>query len=403
MLKRVLTIVRRLFRLVAAITIWLDVLHVFRPNLPFADAATFLGIDTPALGLMVFIAALSVASAYGFRNYALDAIYIWAFPFVLAWKLAVAVFIFLKWAHRAISLAIPTPDAPLKFSETLPILESISKHQIAKVQVSASSAQLEGAPAPQQKESAQESSPKRLTEYMSLLPFWRFTLVWGLLIAVSSNSNIIIAGLVFASVGIVRSVARVWRAAFQFKTMNDSVLLKANEWLSTFIQSARPLNTEVKPSAPNPTANLLLLKFVVIVITKTKEAYQVLILIGVIIAVTLYSWLSLAFYFIYLGIAKLSLPKERWPTLFDSVFLPLMGGNIAQTWPLRITVVTHYLAIAFLGYVIWRFLGAEMRRCQRVLSNLEERVESELSSLEQPPTIEVISAPQSGTSSASSG
>jgi hypothetical protein len=159
------------------------------------------------------------------------------------------------------------------------------------------------------------------------------------------------------------------------------------------IQSPRPVNTGSNPSAQNAVHSLLLLKFVVSVIGKTKEAYEVLILIGVIAALTLYSWLSLAFYFIYLGIAKLSLPIEKWPTLFDSVFLPLMGGNIAHTWPLRVAVVAHYIAIAVMSYLVWRFLGAEMRRCQNVLIKLEERVEFELKSLDQAPTVLVTSAP----------
>ena len=78
---------------------------------------------------------------------------------------------------------------------------------------------------------------------------------------------------------------------------------------------------------------------------------------------------------------------------FRQRILASNGGNIAQTWPLRVSVGVHYVAICVMGYLIWHFLGAEIRRCQQVVVKLKERVEYELKALEQAPTILVTSTP----------
>ena len=371
---RIVKLLRSLLRTAAALFWWLNALMIFRPRVPFSEAAHYLGLETPTLAVITIIVALSVASAYGVRNYALDVLYIAGFPFVLAWKVAVGLFWLMRWGHRTISLAIPTPDTPMKMSDTYPIWRTIAKVEPDKA-----------AETPKEKPKEILNFKQVLIRVGKALPFWRFTLIWGLLIMAASNHKIVVAGLVFLIIGLVRSGLRLGRAASRMKSVNETILGQAGVWISTLVQNAH---------GQNPGGSLLLLKAILIVVGKTREAYEAMILLGVVIASGLYSWLALAFYFLYLGVAKLTLPSVNWPTLFDSVFFPIMGGNIAQNWGLKVAVVAHWVALAFVGYLIWRFLAGEIRRLQRVARWFEEQVETKLQALAAaPPVVDVQPAP----------
>jgi hypothetical protein len=94
------------------------------------------------------------------------------------------------------------------------------------------------------------------------------------------------------------------------------------------------------------------------------------------------------------GIAKLTLPLARWPSAFDSFFFPIMGGNIAQSWALKLAVVLHFCAITFIGYMIWKFLAGEIRRFQTLAALYVQRVDSELQAVQSRTVVDVLATSQ---------
>ena len=380
--KKLASQLRKTIRLGAAILIWLNALAIFRPSIPLQSYLDFtarhVGIEPLSLSVLALITALSIASAYGFKNFALDFLYVWLFPFISVWYSAKALFALFKLLHRGVRVVAPTPDATMNISETIPLFLSIKP-----IHTDGIPAQGTGATsAPGEGGGGKCSRTKKTRFWILERVLGRSTLLWGLLVYVSSSHTLISVGLAGVLFGLIRDNLRLWFGASSIKRINDEIHKNASEWLSRIAEATRRQN-QINPASPlNRAGSFFLLKGLVNAVAKTREASEVLILITLIAFGLLYVWLSLAFYFLYVGIAKLTMLPSDWPKWSDSLLFPIMGANLARSPILTVFVVCQYFEILALAYVLWTFVGAELRRLRNTVIDYEVLIDKHILSFQ---------------------
>ena len=156
--------VRRITVFLLAVFLWLHALFILSvPSSLTNRFAHYLHLTTSEAILLSLLVIASLASGSGFWRRFLSLLYIYAFPFVLFWKLLHWSFLGFRWVHRWLKAqASPFIDAPL-------VIEQKSSPLTAAAPPSAP-----------EKITIKERA-KGIVDFL-LRPFQRFTLLWCILL-----------------------------------------------------------------------------------------------------------------------------------------------------------------------------------------------------------------------------
>ena len=110
-------VVRLFLRYLAGFTFWLHALLIIPVAHPsFSRLGDFVGFNIPETILSTFFVALSVLAGYGLRRFLVDVLFVYAFPFVLAYNVAKYASKLVGRLTRVASALLNKPAPPLPFS-----------------------------------------------------------------------------------------------------------------------------------------------------------------------------------------------------------------------------------------------------------------------------------------------
>lgn len=373
-----------MIRFVAGLLFWLNALGLYHPSFSpaLADIASRIGVEFVSVSIILTLLLLSLLSLYGLKNTLVSAFYIYAFPFILAWKTSKLLFQALRWLHRGVRTALPTPEDPTAFADILPIWRSINPNMAASTS-GIPKTKVESTKSVNASEDSEQKTTtlERILDIFSIV-LGRSTLLCGFLIVVSSVKSVVMFGLIASCFGLIRFNIIFVINTLGIRKIADYVHGNFMRWFDSAEKNARE-NLGKTPSTQNPIGTLLFWKFLLNVITKAREVPEMLT-VGILVLFTgSLLWISTVFYFIYLGFAKLTLPRTDWPTWYDSFFFPILGRNIAHTSVLTAIVVLHYFEIVMLLYALWTFITAEIGRLRKGLRTYEAIVDQRITNLQE--------------------
>jgi hypothetical protein len=376
-------LLRRVARFIFASVFWLNALTIFRPGI--GVLALRLNIEPASALIILILVALSFCSLYGLWNFAVDCLYIWTFPFILAWIVGKYIFRFLRFAQRCIHHVLPSPEESMTIRETLPIFRSMAPelkwgrdHKNKAEVVEALTA-------------AEEPTTLRFSVTLFLKSAYRIAsrvllrsaLLCGLLVFVASEKPLILAGLSLTVLGLINANVIFARRAFRAKKINAEIHANVAAWIKRVAAACRDQYRQNPENIKaHPAASLVFYKFVLNLISKTTEASEALVVIGLCTFVFSYLWAATVFYFVYLGIAKLSLPAAQWPHWWESVFFSIFSGNLAKNDLLTIVVIMQAIELWGLVYILWRFMAAEIDTFRKEMLEHEAIVDHEIAIIE---------------------
>jgi hypothetical protein len=372
-------------RFVAGVFFWLNASGMYRPApTPAIEAlARRLGIEFASVSIILGLLAFSLLSLYGLKNALLSAIYIYTFPFILAWQLSRYIVRLIRWLHKGVRTALPSSADEVPFSELLPLWRTATATFQKTVAVT-------GQPPASGVAASAVVSAGTKDEKESVLKMWlrilsivlgRSTLLSGFLIVASSVRALVIVGLVMTSIGLIRVNILFVMNVVDVKRMTTYVHANFVKWIDAATEAA---HNQINSGAvkENPTSRLLVWKFMLNIVSKAREVPELLTVGGLFLFAASYVWISSVFYFLYLGIAKLTIGKTDWPQWLDSFLFPVLGRNIAHTPILTSVVVLHWIEMVALVYVLWTYLATEIERFRKGMVKYETIIDKRISLLE---------------------
>jgi hypothetical protein len=361
---------------------WLNATGLFRPALsPSVQfVATKLGIEFTSVSIVIAMLAFSLLSLYGLRNAVVSIIYIYTFPFILAWYLSRYFVRFVRWMQRVIRKALPNPNEGVPLSELMPLWRSVVvvKTTAAQTQAPASvSSRSTGAIDVRNRNKVLFERVLRV----SGIVLGRSTLLCGFLMVASSVKPLIIASLIATTLGLIRTNILFLRNALDVKRLTVFINDNLVKWIEAITQTTQ---AQIKSGTnkDNPLGAIRIWKFMLNVIARAHEVPELLAVGGLLVFVVSYSWVASVFYFIYVGVTKLTLPGAEWPNVLNSILFPVMGSNIARTPLLTVFVALQWIELALLAYVLWRFLATEVDRFRKGIVKYEIVIDDRIKLLE---------------------
>jgi hypothetical protein len=376
--------VHRAIRCVAASLFWVNALGVYHPALSpvLQHLAHTTRIEFASVSIIVALLMLSLLSLYGLKNMLLSAVYIYTFPFIVAWKTSKLIFISLRGLHLGVRTALPSPEDATDFADILPIWESIRANTTPPG--SDKSNRATGPTPTGYSTRISAHNPTKLERMVDLtgIVLGRSTLLCGFLIVVSSIKFIVVAGLVTTCIGLIRVNIVFLINMLQVREITSYLQDNFMTWVDTAEHTARN-NLGKKGTTRNPVTALLVWKFTLSVVTKAREFPEMLTVCILLLFLASYAWISSVFYFIYLGVAKLTLSRIDWPHWSDSFLFPILGRNVAHTPLLTGIVVTHWIEMAILMYAFWTFITGEIDRLRKGLRKYEALVDERIAKAQE--------------------
>jgi hypothetical protein len=353
---KLLASVRRIVRFLAATVIWLHALAVLSlPRPSIREWAASVHLNVYEASIIFLLALLSILWSYGIRRFALDLAYIYFFPFILLYYLARIGFLIIRfvtglfWPNeptaeeqvKPLDVTSPTPAQPL----------SIGKNK-------------EG---------------KRLTWKSVWLnvsrPLRQFTLLWCLLLLLSSNSWLIQVALAIVVFHLFRALGRILLAtvfSISWLAQLEEKVKKYGERLILRVL-AGPKDAEIEKDTElrNAVVSLNALRLGVEVLKNRKRVTQGVLALGLLVFLGVYLYLSVLFAFAYYGVARvLSVPYTWGEAFVTSVFIPIMVGELPHNIWLKTLGGIHAVFVILLG------LGTVIGYLQKKLDSLREAAET---------------------------
>lgn len=358
--------IRKLIRFVAALTIWahgLAVLPAYQP--PFRNWAAAVKLTESEAVLIFILALLSVLWSYGLANFALDLGYIYIFPFVLLYYI-------IRMLLRVIRFLYDT------FSQ-----EKVTGLAIPAVPpgTEAHSATPRALAAPSETGKAQPPWKKLLLEVSR--PVRQFTLLWGLLLLLSSKPWILWIALTVVILHLFRALFKILiLTVFSIRWLSgleDRLKAYAEGLIAKVLDASQRREADKQADIRKWLGTLISLKMAAAVLASKRLVAQSVLALGFLTFAVIYAYISLLFSFAYYGLARvLSITFSWGQALVTSIFIPIMVTALPHnTWLLLLGGI-HALFVIFLGVgTVLRFLGKKLDAVKNTAESLNAQLEKE--------------------------
>ena len=324
-------------RVAVAVILWAHAIFLF--DVPRASLAPlFYRLHTSAgeVTVLALIAGFSVLTSYGWGNVAVDLIYVYFFPFICLYYLA---------RRAVISLGSPAVNTgPTESSEPPPYYVQIPWPAL----IAPSPRVAKPVAEPASAEQINESLRNRVARH-ALRPFRHFTLLWCLLLLLTTHRWLLSAALVVVSVQLLVFLTGI------------ALSFTSNGWLSKFsqafqqeseklIRTVTEANAEVTQEVRNAWVSLRVYLMGVYFLQDRRRAAQWAVFLGGVTFIIIYLYLALLFSFEYYGIARLERVPLAWgDALITSVFIPIAYSDLPHTKLLRLASGIQWACVVALG------------------------------------------------------
>src|SRR6185437_10071120 len=352
----VLQLIRRLARFVLATALWLNALLLLRLAPPrLSPIAARLHLNLGETTVLVLIISLSVLMSYGVKNLIIDALYIYFFPFVL-------LLLATRLAYRAGRLFISRGKAP----KTDGVARNVRKLNPGTTAL------------------AVPSVKRRIWNRVRrniLRPFFQFTLLWALLLLLSSHSWLLYTALVIVLVHLGKTLAKVSAlAVFSLRGLYQ-LEGRIKSWAEKLINKAIACSSQAEDtqdlrqvwmSISGLQAGLKLLQYRQIVA-------QCVVFLSVLLFGGIYIYVSLLFGFAYYGIARVEGIPYGWANAFvTSFFIPFQFSDLPHNIYVKILAGIHCIFVVAVGAgTVFGYLQKKMNSLYSVADSLNRRFQED--------------------------
>jgi hypothetical protein len=358
--------IRRLARFFLASLLWLHALLLFevaRPNL--TPLAVRLHVNTGELVVISLIGAFSVLVAYGIGNLIVDLLYVYFFPFVLLYHCGRVAYKLIRLLNRVF--------ARLGNDEVSPIdLHNIPGWPSPVVQPSSFAAKPpEGSPASTKKQS------RRIRQLVTT-PFLRFSLLWCLLLLLTSRPVLLWIALAVVLLHIGRVlVAIVGVAVFStnwLSQLEDRIRARAETWINHILAA----NDTAPPDGMTQTVSALAsLQLALALLRNRQRVAQWATFLGLLVFGAVYLYLALLFSFAYCGVARLAHVPLTWSeSLVSSIFIPFAFTDLPKNPWLKTLAGFHASFVVVLGVsTVFGYLQKKLNWVFSIADDLNSRLQ----------------------------
>jgi hypothetical protein len=347
--KVIVETVRRITTFLLAVFLWLHALFLLNVQLPLVTRlAQYVRLTAAETILFILVFLFSALSASGFLKTLRSVAYIYFFPFVL-------VFYFLVIAFR--------------------LLRSINRWFARDQNLSAQQADSEQVQlaAPQTEEivpvSAVTSATGPKGSSVLLRPFKRFTILWCILLLISTHIVIIWLSFVVVLCHLVWKIIGVLKITLFSRSWIEKIGHQVFINLDTMLGTLRSVNARTRESKELEQLWRQLGMWEKIA-RFLQNKYLVSRWAGLLVTMfflCVYVYVALLFSFVYFGIGKVSGLHYPWPeAVITSLFLPAYIGELPKTLSMRAVGGVQWALIVCVG--VGTFLNYLHRRLESVHS-----------------------------------
>ena len=336
MLKRI----RSLVRFCVAATLWVHAAFLLdMPRIRFALLSSRLHTSQGEITVLILIAGFSILASYGWAKVAVDLIYIYFFPFVCLYYLGRWLVRFGLWLNQYIAPGIEaeTTEAPYYTQIPLPTLVAAAAPSSPQIAV------------PQLVEPKQTLWQKILT--YAIRPFKQFTLLWCLLLLLTTHQWLAYIALAIVSIHIFVLLIRVLKMSFTTDGWLSKIAKNLQGQMEDHIRriiDAR--NAELTQETRQAWTALRSLLMGVNFLQRCRQIAQWAAFLGIAAFIVIYLYVALLFSFEYHGIARLQGIVFPWSNaLMTAVFLPIAYPDLPHTNVLRLLGGVQWVCILALG------------------------------------------------------
>jgi hypothetical protein len=336
--------IRKITTFLLAVFLWSHALFVLNLQSTFAArCAQYLQLTISETILLALLVIFSFASGSGFWKPFRSLLYIYAFPFVLFWKL-------LYWFFRALGALNRWFKAQAYQSADTLVVEQ--KEWPAPPSTTTT------APA---KPGAKETTKEFLI--FLLRPFRRFTFLWCILLLSATHIQIVWVCLVVLMLHLARRIFGLLKVMLFFDPYMKRAIEKMFDIVGNAVDAVDAFTPGTTPSQELKT-RWDEVKTWKIITGFLRDEYLVSRWAWVLGAVSfgaIYVYIALLFSFAYFGIARVSGISYPWTdSLVASLFIPLFARELPKTILFRVLGGIHFSLAVTIG--IGTFFGFLHRR-----------------------------------------
>ncbi|MBV9437223.1 MAG: hypothetical protein JOZ44_14290 [Acidobacteria bacterium] len=337
-------------RFIFASVVWLHAFFLLSLNLPSVRplaASTRMTVNETVV--VVLIACASILSGYGWKNISVDLCYLYFFPFILLFHLAKFSFRFMK------AIALWNEDREV----SQPVLQLAAVSQIDTV------------PTPTRKISWAEAL-KSISK-----PMRQFTLLWCLLLLLSSHRFLIVLALGIVLWHLVRALYTIgasvigsvgWLATVEAKVREQAEALITSVLAAPQIQKDDAKLREVWSRWKTFQVGISLLR-------NRRRAGNIALFLSFLIFGVVYSYLAFLFSFGYVGIAKVQGISYSWAdALITSLFIPIGYSDLPHNLWIKLLGGIHCVSALALGFgTVHGYMKSKLDSLTRVAESLSTK------------------------------
>lgn len=325
---------RSFIRAFAALVLWLHaafILPVSPP--PIAWLAHAVHLQSTETTILLLLASLSLLRSYGWKNVAVDSLYIYFFPFIVVFQVA--------------SLLL----SPL-FRNNKRSQAEARTVVVANVPRSTSSA-------------TWHTSTKGLFDFLRL-PFQGYTFLWCVLIVFSTNTAFLWIGLTVVFIHAGRAVVRSMKIALKADGWLGEVDKRLTKQAEEAIQKVKAAEGEADEKELRNAVTMLRSFYATVKLLESRpQVTKFFIGASLIVFACAYVYLGFLFSFLYYGLARVQSIPYGWPNaLVTSLFIPAMVGSLPDNVWIKAVGGVHWLLVVTGG------IGTLVSYMQRRLNNL---------------------------------
>jgi hypothetical protein len=326
---------RRTTVFLVALFLWLHSVFILNLHSESVDKiAYYLHLTASEALLLFLLVVLSFASGSGLWKKSLSLLYVYAFPFVLFWKVLYWSFIGFRYLHRWFKTqASLETEAPFTIQQELP------QADVAPNPVSAND---------------DAKAKKWLLELANFLlrPFRQFTLLWCILLLLSTHLQIVWVCLIVVVVHLTRRMFILLSVMLFFDPYLQKILSRLFGRVDQAVATIEAFTPEMNPSS-QLKEELNQVNVWTKITAFLKNEYLLsrwAWVLGIMSFGIIYLYIALLFSFVYVGIARVSEISYPWTSsIVASLFIPLFATELPKTAPLRFFGGVHCVLVLTVG------------------------------------------------------
>lgn len=340
--------IRRWARFTAGVAFWLHTLLFFGvPVSSLEITANRIGLNVPEMLLVLFFLTMSILNVYGFWKLIIDLTYIYFFPFIFLYNVAVVVFKILSRIPGYAAKFVPGIRPTFTWKA---LLKELVADEASFVALTTQPATVNQSVVPASVVST--ATPKRNLRSRLSLPFRSFTIVWCILLLATNKPLIALGALLVLVVHVSRFLVNLTRLLTKTQQFLADAERKVMSYAMNLLNTVMSASDEslANEDVARAVTLLTLFRASAFLLVNRGEVKYLLFLAVCLVYAAMYIRVAVLFAFLYLGVAKLNhVPLGFLDSMVNSFAMPLSYTNYPKHWLIQLCEDVHSVIAVGLG------------------------------------------------------